>query len=269
MKSNNICKFVTPKTVGSIKTLNFIYESKAAEKETRCYIDRHLICLVISGKGHYRTDLIDVELLPGTVFFGLNGKSYEVENIENLHYMYISFCGSRVDELFKEAGISAAYPVFYGYEYLIPLWQSSISRTNDRNVDLLSESILLYSFSMLSYQKEDIVDNIKKIIDYLDDNFTDYNLSLKSISDEFGYNIKYLSSLFTKKLGVGFSDYLTNLRINYSLLLIEQGVTSVKNIAILSGYSDPLYFSKVFKKSIGISPKSYISRFNKTEKILY
>jgi transcriptional regulator GlxA family with amidase domain len=43
---------------------------------------------------------------------------------------------------------------------------------------------------------------------------------------------------------------------------MEEGLVSVKNIAILSGFHDPLYFSKVFTESEGISPKNYIAKVN-------
>jgi len=46
------------------------------------------------------------------------------------------------------------------------------------------------------------------------------------------------------------------------MFLIEQGIVSVKNVAILSGFQDALYFSKVFKDAVGISPKEYIESIN-------
>ena len=44
--------------------------------------------------------------------------------------------------------------------------------------------------------------------------------------------------------------------------LFNEGLDSVKNVALLSGFSDPLYFSKVFKKRVGCAPTEYISRQN-------
>ena len=72
-----------------------------------------------------------------------------------------------------------------------------------------------------------------------------------------GYNAKYLSHFFKKEFGMGFAEYLRLLRINHAVILLENGVTSVKNVAALSGFSDPLYFSRVFTAAIGIPPKEY------------
>jgi AraC-like DNA-binding protein len=47
---------------------------------------------------------------------------------------------------------------------------------------------------------------------------------------------------------------------------MEEGVTSVKNVAILSGFRDPLYFSKVFAGSVGMSPKAYIQSIEERKK---
>ena len=59
---------------------------------------------------------------------------------------------------------------------------------------------------------------------------------------------------------VNYSEYLRSIRMKYAISLFELGISSVKNVALLSGYSDPLYFSNSFKKTVGISPKDYISK---------
>jgi YesN/AraC family two-component response regulator len=85
------------------------------------------------------------------------------------------------------------------------------------------------------------------------------------LAAELGYDAKYLSSLFKKKKGTPFTQYLRELRIAHALFLMEQGVVSVKNIAILAGFGDALYFSKIFKEVMGVSPKSYIEGLHKGE----
>ena len=49
------------------------------------------------------------------------------------------------------------------------------------------------------------------------------------------------------------------LRIQHACMLINEGLSNIKDIATLSGYRDPLYFSKVFKNAMMLSPKEYIS----------
>ena len=72
------------------------------------------------------------------------------------------------------------------------------------------------------------------------------------------------ASLADKKMNIGFNQYLNDLRIQYAYELFATGVQSVSEIAVLCGYSDPLYFSKVFKKSAGLSPTEYMKQKNVT-----
>ena len=94
-------------------------------------------------------------------------------------------------------------------------------------------------------------------------NFTNPDLSLASIAAKLGYDAKYLSSLFKKRRGVAYMQYLRELRIKHALFLMEQGVASVKNVALLSGFRDALYFSKVFAGVEGIPPSEYITQLDK------
>jgi two-component system response regulator YesN len=94
----------------------------------------------------------------------------------------------------------------------------------------------------------------------IDNEFNDHSLSITSIGEELSYHPKYLSQLFKKEVGAGFSEYLRNKRINYARALFDHGIDSIKNVALLSGFNDPLYFSSVFKKATGMSPKQYIQK---------
>ena len=86
----------------------------------------------------------------------------------------------------------------------------------------------------------------------------DPEISLESISFRFKYNKKYLSHQFKCVFGMGVSEYLNTLRISYAVSLIEQNHLFVQEIAFRCGYKDPFYFSRVFKKITGTSPREMI-----------
>jgi two-component system response regulator YesN len=130
--------------------------------------------------------------------------------------------------------------------------------TQQENIDIVAESVLLYVFSRLSANRSAQDATIQKIIDMTEEHFRDPDLSLAQIAKEIGYNPKYLSHYFKKKMNVTYSEYLRSFRFKYAISLYELGISSVKNVALLSGFSDPLYFSSTFKKAIGISPKEFI-----------
>lgn len=193
----------------------------------------------------------------GTVFFSFEDVPFCIESMQKLKYYYITFSGGRADELFRRFGITPGNAVFDGYEGLLPFWQESLVRANEETIDILSESVLLYTFSKLEKVEKEQRDVVGFVLTYLEEHFTEPGLTLTEVAQEVGYNPKYLSHFFKKEFGMGFVEYLRLLRINHAVMLLENGVTSVKNVAILSGFSNPLYFSKVFAEVIGVSPKNY------------
>ncbi len=86
-------------------------------------------------------------------------------------------------------------------------------------------------------------------------------LTLDEISREMGVSPQYFSRLFKAETGKNFIDHLTDIRIEHAKKLIEKGELSIKEISYASGYSDPNYFSRLFKKKEGISPSTYFQKF--------
>jgi len=68
---------------------------------------------------------------------------------------------------------------------------------------------------------------------------------------------KYLEESFKKKTGMTIQQYHTDLRIHEAARLLRSTLLSVSEISAMIGYQDPLYFSNVFKKATGYSPRAY------------
>lgn len=112
-----------------------------------------------------------------------------------------------------------------------------------------------------SLEKKEIADCIEK---YLQKNFQK-PLSLGDISDALGFTPDYLSHLFKKYHNESPIRYLTTLRINYAKqLLIRQPDLDIAVIGEMSGYSDSVYFSKVFKKNTGMWPRQFRTEHTST-----
>jgi len=140
---------------------------------------------------------------------------------------------------------------------MIPLWLESLSRANEATISLVGESILLYTFSRITNNQNDTKSLVKRVLQITDDSFRDQDLSLSTIAKQLSYNAKYLSHQFKVTTGMGYNEYLRNLRINFAVSLFDEGIDSTKNVAHLSGFSDPAYFSSVFKKVTGLTPTEY------------
>ncbi len=264
-QTNNICKFVTNTKYEQILTTNFVYEANSASSSNIKIPKNNAVYIVTNGKGSLCTEYYEKELLPGTLFFTFAGTPYTINNTDDLHYMYITFNGERSQELFDRFKISPSNCIFKGYENLVCFWQNCLEKANSENLDLLSESVLLYTFSSMSIMSENKEQYlIGDILKYIEENFTNSSITLNSASHALGYNSKYISRIFKKNMGVTFSEHLKKTRIQHAIFLMEQGITAIKNVALLSGYTDPFYFSKVFKQTVGISPSEFIN--NKEEK---
>ena len=78
-----------------------------------------------------------------------------------------------------------------------------------------------------------------------------------TVAEELHTNHSYLSTLFKKEMGVGFSDYLNEVRLKRSQDLLSSTGLSMVEIALRSGFESQSYFTKNFKKKYGMTPSQY------------
>ena len=97
---------------------------------------------------------------------------------------------------------------------------------------------------------------ISGITRYLQEHLSE-EISLSVLADEFHLNPQYISQLFKNEIGVGFLVYLTNVRMEKAKKLLVSTALSVGNVAEQCGYSDYRVFTKVFKKTEGITPSQF------------
>ena len=181
-------------------------------------------------------------------------------------YLYISFSGWHADDLIERMQVTSQKCTFNGKEEITAFWKTCFDRSERGNLDLFSEAVLLYTAAELSENGKSHGGLADRITEYADNHYGDPTLSLPIIANELGYDAKYLSSLFKTQKKVTFTEYLRSLRIKHAAFLFEEGVESVKSVAILSGFSDPLYFSRIFKQETGKSPSEYIQSLSKSQK---
>ncbi len=264
--SNSICNFMPAKShTGNIKTVHFVYESDFHTLRQPFLRPIFYAHLVTGGKATLHVYDQTYDLASGTLFFSFPAVPFTIEGSEDFKYLYISFMGSGVPALLETFGIGIKSPVYCGLEHMIDFWMSSITRINQKNANLLSEGVLFCTLSLLSEQEENNSQSkpenlFEMLIDYVDTHYRDPDLSLKKLSTIFSYTEKYVSHLFKQKTGIGLNRYLGDLRLRYAYELLAAGTCSVSEIAAHCGYSDPLYFSKVFKKRTGLTPTEYMER---------
>lgn len=111
------------------------------------------------------------------------------------------------------------------------------------------------------YFEKERMDKAKNIIEiareYIQKEFWDPEISLEKTAMEIGLTTAYFSGLFKKETGEAFVEYLTRLRLEKAMQMLDETDDKIYEIAEKTGYSDAGYFSHVFKKKYGVSPIQY------------
>lgn len=97
---------------------------------------------------------------------------------------------------------------------------------------------------------------VLKTIQYISDHYNE-DILVSDISSALHINSTYLSKLFKAQVGIGIINYLNNHRINMAKNLLAETDLMIYDIAERVGYNDSRYFSKVFSKQVGMTPKQY------------
>lgn len=98
---------------------------------------------------------------------------------------------------------------------------------------------------------------IKKVIDYIKENYHSGEISLSDISEKFFVSPSYLSRLFKKETGKNLSDFINEYRIEKAKQLLLTTDLKTYEVADRVGIPDPHYFSRLFKRYTGYSPSEY------------
>jgi two-component system, response regulator YesN len=106
-------------------------------------------------------------------------------------------------------------------------------------------------------EKEELSYNsilIKKAIQYINEHYTT-PITLEEISAYVNRNSQYFSSMFKKQMGCTYTEYLQMKRIKEAQSLLKESTMTIAEIAERVGFTDPNYFSRVFKNITGYSPR--------------
>lgn len=102
-------------------------------------------------------------------------------------------------------------------------------------------------------------ETLNQIIQYVRENYTDSSLSASAVSDRFHVSISWLSVHFKSKAGIGFLDYVHGCRLAKAKDLLYSTNISIKEIALMTGYTNSATFSRAFSRYEGITPSWYRS----------
>lgn len=269
--SESICQFMPTKKFGSnIKAINFVYETEFHKLPQPMSHHTYHLCVVTEGHAILKLLGQKYELNIGSMFFAFPSVSFEIDADSEYKYIYINFLGDGAISLINQFGITPQNCVFHNNHSIVELWHESIKRINHGNSNILTESCLFFALSYL-HETNPLPDkkdeySFDGILEYINNNFNDSDLSIKKLAKLFSYSENYLSNLFKKTMNERFNLYLNKIRIEHAFYLIQNGETSVAKISEMCGFADVSYFSKVYKRIKGITPAQEIKKIQNKQK---
>ena len=242
----------------------------------------YLIHYVLDGQGYYYVNdnkytvsknqgfLIE----PNVVTF------YQADKDNPWTYLWIGIDGDKVKLYLNSAGLNENHLIFTYEkddslkEYVLEILKH---HTMSDSHAFKIEGLLYLFFSKLcedrkeisSIRKEENTNNyINKAIEFIQNNYHN-SIKVTDIANYICLNRSYLTSIFQNNLNMSPQKFLMKFRITKAAELLYNTTLPIANIAYSCGYSDPLAFSKAFKKIKGVSPKEYRdTKKETTEKFL-
>ncbi len=98
---------------------------------------------------------------------------------------------------------------------------------------------------------------VKKVMDYIWENYADSSLSIKILADHVYLTPTYLSNVFKRSAGLTIGQYMVDVRIDKAKRLMRDPQLKFYQVASMVGYMDANYFAKIFKKKTNMTPSEY------------
>ena len=106
----------------------------------------------------------------------------------------------------------------------------------------------------------------KELESFIQNNFTDPQFSLQDAASDTNLSPQYLSKIFKKQYGIGFNEYVNNIRVNKAEVMLRETNYSSKEISSKCGFSTAAYFTQVFKKYRDMTPAVYKKKYGYIKK---
>ena len=231
--------------------------------------DHYLIHYILSGRGHYEVGDKQYELSAGSGFLAAPSTViyYQADQDDPWQYTWVGFNGAEADHLMRLVGLSMEHPIFYAeLDGPIPSLIASILevtghrpsdeiRMEGKLLEFLAALVELNGHNDCHHEVGASRRYVEKALQYIQYNYS-RAINVGDIAESVGISRSHLYRLFMEELNISPNEYLTRFRIDQACDLLEQGL-SVSEAAYSSGFSDQLYFSRVFKKRENVPPSKY------------
>lgn len=209
-------------------------------------VDQELIKdFLLKGSRDEIADFVDSYLL--SIQEALKSRLFQNYLVFHIHFVtmsYVEEIGCDKKEFLELLGEEQIQEVNLTIDELSPYIQNILEKAmelRDRESDNQSKKVL------------------KKALEYIEENYAQESLSLNTVSGVVNVSPGYFSAIFSQAMETTFIEYVTQKRMEKAKKLLRQTEKHSGEIALEVGYKDPHYFSFVFKKTQGCTPREYRS----------
>ena len=147
-------------------------------------------------------------------------------------------------------------------ESLLPeIMKSDFIEASIKNEDIFCENTSRILTAVLDFRDSKMQgrysDLILKAKEFIAQNYANQNTCLNDVAEEIHLSPNHFSTIFSQECGMTFIEYLTNVRVENAKKLLQDSDKKGYDIAYECGFSDPHYFSFIFKKTTGLTPREY------------
>lgn len=236
--------------------------------------NEYIIHFILSGRGFYSANGSTWPLSQGQMFlvYPNDAVVYCADSGEPWSYCWIGFSGSQTESILKQCGFSKNRLIAPAPDpdIILPCFEELFEHTALTFADgLYRESVLLKILSLLCrHFTQSCLDGdmqqcsysgntyVNQAIDYISGMYIQ-GITVSDIASHIGISRSHLNHLFQAALHISAQSFLIDFRMNKAANLLANTAMSIKEVSHHAGYSDPLVFSKAFKRKFGISPKEY------------
>ncbi|WP_105614089.1 AraC family transcriptional regulator [Vallitalea okinawensis] len=256
----------------SLNLYNCGYEEyQANQKWGPKVIDHYLLCYIFEGQGILEVNHVKYPIRKGQGFLiSPNTLSlFKADRKYTLKLSSVGFFGYKVEEYLFRANLFPENPIFtYDKDNYLKKEFEQLNelsyRGNNRYCKMMSNLYAIMArlidisdCSVKKTSKSELSDYyVRKALEFIDMNYS-RKLTISDIADFIGLDRKYFHYIFRKKLHLSPQEYIINYKMNKSVHLMKNKYLTISDIARSVGYEDQFHFSKLFKKSKGLSPSEY------------
>ena len=204
-----------------------------------------------------RGDISDA-IYQQNLFMGFTLDQRHPDELRNAKNMLIT-----VNSLYRKAVEQAAVHPLY-IDAISGQFLEEIEATENpaQVMALIPRMIRCYCLLVQTYSRERYSSVVRDCLNFVDFHYME-PISLEGLAHKYAVNKNYLSSRFTKEVGMTLTDYINLTRVRCSLKLLSTTALSMQEIAERCGFSDANYYTRIFKKIHGSTPNEYRKSLHK------